>query len=145
MMSERMSQLWLMQSDNINEFCHQSPLFPGQALAHILLPPGASAQQWPCWRNSLLCAWRRGFRDTTVEMFRTTKRNKADNQWPRGLRSGSVAARLLGLWVRIPPRTWISVCCECYVSSGRGLCDELITRPEESYRVCFTECDQVQL
>jgi len=27
------------------------------------------------------------------------------------------------------------VCCECYVLSGRGLCDELITRPEESYRL----------
>jgi hypothetical protein len=23
------------------------------------------------------------------------------------------------------------VCCECCVLSGRGLCDELITRPEE--------------
>jgi len=30
---------------------------------------------------------------------------------------------------------WISVSCECRVSSGRGLCDELITRPEESYRL----------
>ena len=28
------------------------------------------------------------------------------------------------------------VCCECRVLSGRGLCDELITRPEESYRLC---------
>jgi len=27
------------------------------------------------------------------------------------------------------------VCCECYVLSGRGLCDELITGPEESYRL----------
>jgi hypothetical protein len=27
------------------------------------------------------------------------------------------------------------VCCECCVLSGRGLCDELITRPEESYRL----------
>jgi hypothetical protein len=26
------------------------------------------------------------------------------------------------------------VCCECCVLSGRGLCDGLITRPEESYR-----------
>jgi len=25
------------------------------------------------------------------------------------------------------------VCCECCVLSGRGLCDELITRPEASY------------
>jgi len=28
------------------------------------------------------------------------------------------------------------VCCECCVLSGRGVCDELITRPEESYRLC---------
>ena len=46
-----------------------------------------------------------------------------------------VAARLLRSWVRITPGTWIFVCCECRVLSGRGLCDELITRPEESYRM----------
>jgi hypothetical protein len=27
------------------------------------------------------------------------------------------------------------VCSKCCVLSGRGLCDELITRPEESYRL----------
>jgi hypothetical protein len=27
------------------------------------------------------------------------------------------------------------VCCVCCVLSGRGLCDELITRPEASYRL----------
>jgi hypothetical protein len=27
------------------------------------------------------------------------------------------------------------VCCECCVLSGTGLCDELITRPEEPYRL----------
>jgi len=32
-----------------------------------------------------------------------------------------------------PPGAWIFVCCECRVLSGRDLCDELITRPEESY------------
>ena len=37
----------------------------------------------------------------------------------------------------------MSVCCECCVLSGRGLCDELITRPEESYRMwCVVVCDQ---
>ena len=37
---------------------------------------------------------------------------------------------------------WIFVCCECRVLSGRGLCDELITRPEESYRLCcVVVCD----
>jgi hypothetical protein len=29
----------------------------------------------------------------------------------------------------------ISVSCECCVLSGRGLCDRLIPRPEESYRL----------
>jgi len=34
------------------------------------------------------------------------------------------------------------VCYECCVLSGRGLCDELITRPEESYRLwCVVVCD----
>jgi hypothetical protein len=34
------------------------------------------------------------------------------------------------------------VCCECCVLSGRGLSDELITRPEESYRLwCVVVCD----
>jgi hypothetical protein len=34
------------------------------------------------------------------------------------------------------------VCCECCVLSGRGLCEELITRPEESYRLwCVVLCD----
>ena len=36
----------------------------------------------------------------------------------------------------------MSVCCECCVLSDRGLCDELITRPEESYRVWYVVvCD----
>ena len=52
------------------------------------------------------------------------------------------AARLLRSWVRIPPGAWIFVCCECRVLSGRGLCDELITRLEETYRLCFVVvCD----
>ena len=63
-------------------------------------------------------------------------------QWPRGLRRWSAAARLLRSWVRIPPGAWMFVCCECCVLSGRGLCDEVITRPEESYRLwCVVVCD----
>jgi len=34
------------------------------------------------------------------------------------------------------------VCCKCCVLSGRCLCDELITRPEESYRLWYVVvCD----
>ena len=64
------------------------------------------------------------------------------SQWPPGLRRRSASAHLLGLLVRIPPGTWISVCCECCVLSGRGLCEGLITPPEDSYRLrCVVECD----
>jgi hypothetical protein len=34
------------------------------------------------------------------------------------------------------------VCCECCVLSGRGLCGELITRPEDSYQLWYVVvCD----
>jgi len=47
------------------------------------------------------------------------------SQWPRGLRRRSAAARLLSLWVRIPPGAWMSVvsvvCCQIEVSAtGRS-------------------------
>jgi len=54
----------------------------------------------------------------------------------------SAATYLLRLCVRIPAGAWMFVCCECCVLSGRGLCDELITHPEESYRLwCVVVCD----
>ena len=59
----------------------------------------------------------------------------ADPVAERGLRRKSAAVRFLRFWVRIPPEAWMFVCCECCVFSGRGICDELITRPEESYRL----------
>jgi hypothetical protein len=62
------------------------------------------------------------------------------SQWPRSLRRGITAARLLRLRVRIPPVKWKSVYCDCYVLLGRGFCDELITRPEESCRVWVRRC-----
>jgi hypothetical protein len=58
------------------------------------------------------------------------------------LRSKSAAARLLRSWVRIPPGAWRIVCCEYCVLSDRGPYDELIIRPEESYRLwCVVVCD----
>jgi hypothetical protein len=62
------------------------------------------------------------------------------SQWPRGLRRGFAVARVLGLRVRITLRAWISVSCECFVLSGRGLCVGLITCSEEFYRL-WCVCD----
>ena len=40
------------------------------------------------------------------------------------------------------PTRGVDVCRECCVLSGRGRCEELITRPEESYGLwCVVVCD----
>ena len=41
------------------------------------------------------------------------------------------------------PTGSIDVCCKCCLLSGRGLCDGLVTRPDESYRLWrVVVCDQ---
>jgi len=70
-----------------------------------------------------------------VSFITSLTSNYGRSRWPRGLRRGSAAACLLGLWVRIPPESWMSVSCECCVLSGRSLCDGPTPRPEDSYRL----------
>ena len=62
-------------------------------------------------------------------------------QWPRRLRSGSTAIRLLEFRVRISPLARVPISFECCVSSGRGLCVGLITCPEESIDCGVSESD----
>ena len=50
-----------------------------------------------------------------------TRYKISGRQWPSGLRRGSADDRLLELRVRIPLEAWLSVPCECFVFSGRGL------------------------
>jgi hypothetical protein len=60
----------------------------------------------------LLSAWCCSYMATVWDkLIRRINFKKSRSQWPRGLRSRSAAARLLRLWVRIPPGAWI--CCEC--------------------------------
>jgi hypothetical protein len=61
---------------------------------------------------------------------------------PHGLRRGFAAALLLRLWVQIPLEIWMSIPCECWVLYSRGLWNELLTCPEETYRLwCVVVCD----
>ena len=81
----------------------------------------------------------RGFQGTLMSSsmleFRLLISRLCQSQWPRSLKRRSVTSCLLRSWVRIPPGAWMFVCFECCVLSGRGLCDELITCPKESYRL----------
>jgi hypothetical protein len=63
----------------------------------VLLPPGGN----PIAVNKYIIS-----DNTTYNIVRRS-------QWPRGLRRRSAVARLLRLWVRISPGTWMSVCCVC--------------------------------
>jgi len=56
--------------------------------------------------------------ETGTEYVNTISLNRR-SQWARGLSRSSTAARLLRLWVRIPPGAWIFVCCECWLLSGK--------------------------
>jgi hypothetical protein len=67
------------------------------------------------------------------DLIRSSATLRDRTQWPRGLRHRSAATRLLWLRVRIQPWAWMLVCCECCVFSYRGVCVELITRPEVPY------------
>jgi len=87
------------------------------------------------WPLSLVTFMNRAFDD-----FALLVRLFCRSQWPRGLSSRSTA-RLLRLWVRIPPGGHECFCCECCVLSGRGLCDEPITRPEESCPLWWVVCN----
>jgi hypothetical protein len=77
-----------------------------------------------------------------LSYFRTQRKYTCQSQWSRGQIRRSTTTRLMRLWFRIPPGAWMSVFCDCCVLSGRGLCDVLNTRTEESFRMCCVNvCD----
>ena len=94
-------------------------------------------EEYPCCPYFLLSFWQspalQSLYDREQSLLYRSMFPFCRSQWPRGLRRRSAAARLLRLWVRIPSVTWTFVCCKCCASSG--LCNELITRPDESYRL----------
>jgi hypothetical protein len=74
----------------------------------------------------------------TVPTFPLPKHHSS--QWSRGLRPRSAATPLLGLRVRIPAGSWISVSSKYRALSGRVLCDRPTSHPGESYRVWCFDC-----
>jgi hypothetical protein len=79
----------------------------------MVLPQSERSSFTPIWNNSQMCVC------MCVCVFLDSK-----------LRN---TACLLGMRVRIPAGAWMSVCFDCCVLSGRGLCVGLITLSEESY------------
>ena len=83
---------------------------------------------------------------TDEKLFRKILEIKGRFQWPRGLRRGSAAARLLGLWDRIPPGARRSACCVCYhvevTASGISFVQR---RPTEcSVSACDSEASRIR-
>ena len=58
--------------------------------------------------------------------------------WSKGYVYGRSPTEIVG---SNPTGSWMYVFCECCVLSGRGLCNALITRPEESYQLWCVVCD----
>jgi len=113
-----------VQEESLRYFCWSFFLVLGVFRTPLWAVPHSSFTltiQLSSWRVTQIFQY-------LLNMFRRS-------QWPLGLTRRSAAARLLRSWVRIPPGAWMFVCCECCVLSGRGLCDELITHSEESYRL----------
>jgi hypothetical protein len=98
-----------------------------------------SFPRWGKQRTSMHCAPANQMSGTDSCIERNAQKSRL-SQWPRGLKRWSATARVLRWWVRIPLGAWKFFRCECRVLSG--FCDELITRPEESYRLwCVIVCD----
>ena len=58
-------------------------------------------------------------------------------QWPGHVKCSPAATRLPGKRVRIPLKSWIVFVLRVV---GSGLCDKLITRSEDFYRVYVSVC-----
>jgi hypothetical protein len=102
--------------------------------------------QWALWK--LKSPLKTLGRQHCAEGFNSGVKGLIDGRYaacacPIGPRRRSTVARLLRSWVRILPGTRVFVCFVCVcVLSGRGLCDKLITRTEESYRLWRIVCDK---
>ena len=135
-------RMWAKVSSSASHLLHKGLLFSPikwKCLFRVLCPVARPVTTLYCVlllhkplaRNTT----NRGAIHSPLQAILVINYNYSRSQRPRDLRRGSVATRLLRLWVQIPPGAWMFVCCECCVLSGRGLYDELITHPEPSYRL----------
>ena len=112
----------------------------GRVVSDVGLQPLA------CWGYGSECQWGYGFECRWGYVFESQWGYGFECQWGYGLEcQWGLRFRLsMGLRVRILSVACLSVCYECCVLSGRGLCDGLITRPEESYRLWSCSLDNVE-
>ena len=54
-----------------------------------------------------------------------------------------LTVNVIAIWP-VPVAARSKTCCECFVSSGRSLCDEIVTRPGESTRLCRVICRNIK-
>jgi len=97
--------------------CCECCVLLGRGLCdELIIRPEESCRMWCVVVCDLESSWMRRPWSTGGLLPPPPKKNNVYlSQWPRGQRRGSAVARLLGLWVRIPPGAWMFVCCECCV------------------------------
>jgi len=80
-----------------------------------------------------------------VIMYKYVQSTVTKSPVPVAARSEDVGLRPLACWdcgsESRRAHGWMSVCCDCFVLSGRGLCDGLITYPEESVSPGVIKCN----
>ena len=82
--------------------------------------------------------------DLLVPTFSLPYSITRQSQWPSGLRRGTVAARMLGLPVRMLVGAWKFVSCECcMLSDVFAMGRSLVQRGPTKYE-CVIVCDHVQ-
>jgi hypothetical protein len=121
--------------------------FHSLILSLILLPLGLSASPYVRHRSEAVCKDDRTIRSLCIVLESPSLQtrppyhvNSASNirvPIPVAVRSKAwvCVCSLTGIVVSNPAWGIMSVSCECCVLSGIGLCDELVPRPEESYRL----------
>jgi len=90
------------------------------------------------WRHIPICFWLTNICEGSCNSrVSNSMRDVSVIMKGEGLRESQTV--IVGL---LKSTTWMSVCCECCVLPGRGLCDGPIHRPGEAFRMFAIDRDQ---
>jgi hypothetical protein len=114
-----MHQRWLWSPPQVNESVYSDAYYFKLDLVLLIRLKLGPSECWPLIPRTTICCTtdyvRNEVQATPANSLSQNIPHKMQNADPSGraVYSGSVATRLLGLRVRIPPEAWMSVSCVC--------------------------------